>query len=361
MPELTQQAKPAATKQYFLFRWAESPGSLRDALIVVFVFLYTLGVLTWSLSALETYIGFIQVFDAQYVVAGLIPAASIGVIYVFMSRVRDASAALDIRPDAQRLRQYYRDVSPILYLSFATLYAFDLLLLVIYNTITGEITPGLFAYLDRLNPALTHFLWYVICMLLTLSVLQWPWQSPRIPSFFQNPTNGPFTRVNYYVTRLINWTNYYAKRSTTLAVHVLPYIFLFLAVREYAYGIFPNMPQEIGGGQPRCALLHLQKGMVAEETVQALSESHALVVEEVSNYNAAAGLTKYERIRRMEMKGLADSDEVVQTREVRVVYHSDKSLFFQILDSDHHVSTDKGIFEIRRDAIPSIIWLKKCF
>jgi hypothetical protein len=279
------------------------------------------------------YIGFIQVFDAQYIIAGFIPAASIVALYAFR-RVRQGYT----------LRHYYRDLSPLFFVAFATLHAFDLLVREIYNITTGQLTPGFFGYVERLNPSLDNFIWYVICMALTLSVLQWPWADPPVPSFSQGIAKRIFSRINYYF-----------KRSIKVAVYVPPFIFLLLAVREYVYGVFPNMPQEIGGGQPRCALLHIQKGKIAETTAQAPSENHAVMPQKISNYDAVWPIAEGRPNR-----GLADTDNVVQTKEVRVVYHSDKSLVFQILNEDHKVASYQGIFEVRRDAISAVIWLRTC-
>jgi hypothetical protein len=335
VPEPNQQATPDATMHHVRVRWNEALAGLRDVLIIAVGFLYTLGLLTWSLSALEMYIGFIQAFDAQYIVAGFIPAVLIVLIYAFMSsRARQSYT----------LRRYYRDLSPLLFIAFATLFALDLFLREMHNIIMGRSTLGLFGYLERLNPSLDNFIWYVICLALTLNVLQWPWADPPAPSSSQRIARIS-SRINYY--------SYYFKRSIKVSVCVLPCIFLVLAVREYVYGVFPNMPQEIGGGQPRCALLHVKKGEIAATTAQAQSEKHAVVPQEISDYGAVRP-TAEGRL------GLADTDKVVQTKEVRVVYHSDKSVFFQIPSKDHKLGSNQGIFEVKRDAIPAIIWLRSC-
>jgi hypothetical protein len=55
-------------------------GEARDGMLVLIAGVYILGFLSWAIYSLQENIGFIRIFDAQYFVAGILPAISISFI-----------------------------------------------------------------------------------------------------------------------------------------------------------------------------------------------------------------------------------------------------------------------------------------
>jgi hypothetical protein len=75
----------------------QSAGGFRDALLVGIGLFYALGLLTWSYSALERHMGFMDALDAQYLIAGIVPRIPVLVLaflfytsLAFQYRVREA-------------------------------------------------------------------------------------------------------------------------------------------------------------------------------------------------------------------------------------------------------------------------------
>src|SRR5438105_4559166 len=55
-------------------------GQARDGMLVLVAGVYILGFLSWAIYSVQENIGFIRIFDAQYFVAGILPAISISFI-----------------------------------------------------------------------------------------------------------------------------------------------------------------------------------------------------------------------------------------------------------------------------------------
>lgn len=137
-------------------------------------------------------------------------------------------------------------------------------------------------------------------------------------------------------------------------------LFLVLAVLEYIIDVFPIVPQEIGGGKPPCALLD-QEENISKETAQVLVENkHASSLNNSAIYEDNSGdLIGNDHGPphgdvRQEDRQTKDKQfkHIVRSKQVIIVYSSDKRLFFKMYGSGN----DAPVFETSKDAI-SVMYL----
>ena len=65
----------------FLVTTLKRLGEARNGILVVVSLVYLLGFLSWASYAVANDIGFVALFDAQYLLGGIVPAATIAVAY----------------------------------------------------------------------------------------------------------------------------------------------------------------------------------------------------------------------------------------------------------------------------------------
>jgi hypothetical protein len=197
----------------------------------------------------------------------------------------------------------------------------------------------IFWYISILFLSSDMFL-YIVYLILSVNVVHWLWglthvESPRVPRYF------PLRIFRYFPL------------GVALVVVI---VFLLLSTMVYVLEVFPHLPSEIGGGQARCARLDVQLDKLSQESagilieeakVPATAESPLVAGNEIRHYAKATG-------KKMKKQGEKDekAEETVTTREIYVVYISDKSLIF----SPSRPVERAPKYEVSREAISLISW-----
>ena len=304
----------------------------RDGFLVVGALVYALGFVTWAIHSWRTDIGFIDVLDAQYIVAGLVPGILISCTFYYIALARPHTT----------WGAKFRGIAVFLCFIFAVTHVINAFIEVVSDSATAR-DPGLFyfsmqligepvsAELGRRVAGFSRMLLYVIYLILSVNILHW------LRSSAQGAELG---RIS--VPEAIAW-----------AVVLL---FLFLSMKAYMLKVFPSLPPEMAGGQARCARLDVQLDKLSQETAGNLIEQAKVPATAESALLVGNEIRPDARATEKKMKSHSKKDEkakeTVTTREIYVVYISDKSLFF---------SLDKSIegarkYEVSRDAISLISW-----
>lgn len=191
-----------------LFALMEKIGDLRDGLLVVVGLLYILGYVAWSLHALVNNLGLLPALQAQYFVAGIVPA-----IVILM-----ACAAVGYSVKLARKLQEW---------------------------VSGR-------------PA--------VSAILALSVVALPWLSDRIPIVPRWISSAVF-----YVAILVIIFTVYPPRWSRRFILSFGTTYGLLGVILAMSVVYPAIPQDLGGVRPRCAFLDIFKGRVSKEMLRVLS------------------------------------------------------------------------------------------
>jgi hypothetical protein len=205
------------------FVWVEKRGVALTAL------LYVLGLVVWSLNAARRDLGLGAAPDLQYLVAGLVPALVLALaLAVLVAWLRLPAWSRD------RLHSWRPEIAAALASLGAVLFAAG---------IFGAAIFGWTGLLDRfpLLAVVVYATFGVGVVLLGLA------------------------REESWLFRLL-WYVY-----APIAIAFL----VALAFAFYAEGIYPRLPQSLGGGRPRCAQLDLDAGSLSRETLAELAPGAA--------------------------------------------------------------------------------------
>jgi hypothetical protein len=307
------ETKPATSTQSLVRRALAFLTENRDGFLVAGALVYALGFLTWSINSLRIGIGFIDVLDAQYIVAGIIPSALIfGTIYYIAQAHKDSESGTDFRGYAVsfcfivatvHVCYAIMDVMPDLKSRVTGVFHSLVALLSPSPTISGLIEIG-FLVLWRMSL-------YLFYLILSANLLHWLSSRPEgIPEGMES------SRISHYFSLVVAWG----------------VVIMFLVLSMWAYiDVFPSMPQEIGGGQGRCAWLDVQLDKLSEESARDLrdliGQGDAPVMNETNK-------------------------ETMRTRRIYIVYFSDKTVFFSLFKPVQNTI----IYEVSREAVSLISW-----
>ena len=250
-------------------------GNLRDTLLVGAGTIYILGYLSWSISAYSQGLGLLPALEAQYFMAGVVPAAILGMVLLLLFKLAAINAILQrlFAPEKAILNGAFR------YMAFGCVV---LIFLSAALAFLSEIWV-LPEFLDpkRIFESPARVVFYLIYAFVLLA-------APFIPRARTPGNEGeggdddPLTLG--YPSRFIR---------QHMSMIQLMYLALASSVWGFlAYGIyFENLPQEFGGIGKRCAYLDIHTDHVSRETLDALaepSEPLALAAPAPANQGAAA-------------------------------------------------------------------------
>ena len=195
--------------------WTEKRGA------ALTVLLYVLGLVVWSLNASRRELGLGAAADVQYLVAGLVPALVLAVaLALLVAWLRVPGWARD------RLNARWPGVAGALGSLGAVLFAVG---------IFGYAALGWTGVLDRF-PLLAGVLLVV---------------------FFTGVVLVGLTREESWLFRLV-WYVY-------APIGIL--FLVALAFAFYAEGLYPRLPQSLGGGRPRCVQLDIDASSLSAQTL----------------------------------------------------------------------------------------------
>ena len=258
-------------------------GEARDDFLMIAAFLYGLGYLVWSLHAWRFNLGLLPAFDSQYFIAGIIPALTVILAYLgakwaqhYLEKLREA-----LGPGATGFRQILR--------------------IVIFGTTT--ISFAIFKFPDagwfqRLFPWLAAhrfitFIWIILLLIL-----------PAPDSSYEPLMKGYMRAMVVYVALL----------------------FPMVGIGLYSERLHPVLPQELGGGRPRCAVLDIERSQLSEAMMKVMLTGPAL-----------------------------DAVQIQQSVAVDVFYDGKDFLLIKPRSDNQPRTTT---YEIKKDSVRGITWCK---
>jgi hypothetical protein len=205
-----------------MWDWLKNLGQYRDGLIIVTLGTYILGYIVKSIYSLRLNLGVLPLLDAQYAVAGLIPATIFLIIILLSLPFEKLPKPMVVI----NLVKKYRSFIGIILLAIV------LFILIILALRVSKSTP-----LDLERDPLNGLL--ILLALIMYILLVWIYKVTESKAF-------KLTLV-YLVVTTIMW------------------------VYIYSIIIYPIIPQALGGIRPRCAYLNLNKNGISQSTLMDLT------------------------------------------------------------------------------------------
>jgi hypothetical protein len=213
-------------------------GERHDGFLISGAVLYGLGYLVWSYNAWRNNLGQLPALEFQYLIAGIIPAVIIAVAWAavaFFYTATDKTVLLIERHPSLNLLT-------IAFLLFV---------------IAGGLLLGGLAIHRRWIPKekIGNYLYPLFVITVYLSVVMGLRLSQRIRA----------KRVPNHLARI----NLRQHALITIYRFLLPAVFCWCILRIYL-DLYPALPQELGGPQPRCAYVDLVRDETSPSTMSAL-------------------------------------------------------------------------------------------
>jgi hypothetical protein len=278
-------------------------GKLRDGFLVGGGALYVLGYIIWSLYASESHLGLVSAFQSQYLLAGILALVPVVLIYFVIQVVNALTRAL-IKKRMEWFNPYARGWKGLVRDRIVSL---GVALIALWGLV--NIGTNLF-HLTFLSPigAVAAPATYAALLLVL---------------FFE--TSNP---LGEWYIQLARWMINIWLVFVALAVLAL-----------YIVYVYPAIPQELGGAQPRCAYLDLARDQTSDEVVRELG-------------GATTG---------------ASAAKVARTGRLEVVYSGGDSILARIPSARRdtvHVLGDlvlsrpipSTLYELKRSAVQAITW-----
>jgi hypothetical protein len=218
--------------QVDLLKWL---GERRDGFLVAGAIVYGLGYLVWSYNAWRNHLGELPALEFQYVISGLVPAGILGLAFAaafFFFRVRKTVFALYKR------HSFLRWLVPMIVAAFQVV--FSLLFSATARHWTGLVwtKEQAYTYTAPILVIITYF------------------------SFFAPAAD--FSDQTKKVHRIYSYVFMLTSRIW------MPFAFSWFSIALYL-SLYPRLPQELGGPQPRCAYVDLVRDDTAPSTLSALA------------------------------------------------------------------------------------------
>lgn len=247
--------------------WLRQIGHLRDGFLVGAGALYLLGYLVWTGYAARYGLGLLPALEPQYLLAGLIPALVLCLVYFGFCHFPQFKEELwknkDTTGPGKRKKIGFKLFGALLIISIF----FDMVLtnLVLSDAIQDELSLTRMRFFGYALVGIVWFLfmpgWKIPTKKSSMNLLlPWRWRKPK------KATHKNISRMRLWLYRLGQWLHRLAYSYLLLIVGGTLVIFL------YGYAI-DVIPQEVGGFRARCAYVDIDKDRVSQETVgQIMSE-----------------------------------------------------------------------------------------
>lgn len=274
-----------------LLKWL---GDHRDGFLVAGAALYGLGYLVWSYTAWKTGRGLLPALELQYIVAGFVPAIIIAVAWTAISlfyRIRDRLLAFTVKH-----RRWGIAIGGAVVLGFV--------LTVVVDTATGY---------QRWTAPLVLVFFYLMALLAK-------------PNFrLGSPARG---RMLGQVFGL----------AIGLYRYLIPVTLAYYGVLFYL-DLYPKLPQELGGPEPRSAYVDMIVKEVSKDTLDVL----------VPPYAPPAVAT-------------TDAPQVVRSRRLQVFFSSNDYLLVKPAPDEHGQDLpqtgETPLYELKKEVIRAVTWTK---
>lgn len=339
-------------------------GELRDGFLVGVVIVYILGYIVWAFNAWQNNLGLLPAIDFQYFIAGIVPTVLLLTLYIAIrgNILVHEKVPIWFGPSVTGWGRILRII-------IFVVCGGSLLLWVLLDITTDRSESISLIFEPYVRPIL--YIWIV--SLYFLPPVQKAQQSDETPKKFNSTNNNqlkslldrctarlvsykqdsklfrPFRFILRIILRIIFA---FLRFIIGLAVFLLAltngvrdpslnkvfrsigsfYAFLFiimLAVIGIAFfieDVYPNIPQEFGGPQPRCAYLDVATAQLSNETRKAI----------------------------LPVNTISSDSRVVRSNKVDVFFLG--SEFLMVKPSIENLGNESEIYEIRRSDVEVVIW-----
>ncbi len=244
------------SKTAIAFRRLKTLGQMRDVLLVSGSAVYISGYLVWALVAWRRQLGTLPVLDAQYFVAGLPPLAAL--VLALVVALSLGKFVVPLWRTWVKARKPHHQLIVRLGLGSAALLAFAI------PWVTTKISP------DR--TALAFGVFAVIMWLSTVLAAEAP-LSPLVLSLitqFDQSGQAASLVVSQPFSKVIALVGYVDRLNQLVMVYVVPPLVAIGFASIFVSDLYPRIPQELGGGKPRCATVDFEPSQVSAEALSEL-------------------------------------------------------------------------------------------
>lgn len=282
-------------------------GEARDGMLVLIAGVYILGFFSWAIYSLQENIGFIRIFDAQYFVAGILPAISIAFIVLGWT--------------------LWRILWPPLRLMAAIL-VYVLFFLIFLN--------GAFEFLPISVPH--HPSWGTAFLIFAAGLFFIPL---LLIGSREALRQKPLENVGWLgaVYNEILSYKYFVAGFGYLAI----FLFLLGMFGLYVGIIYPGLPQEFGGPRARCADVILDPRALSKQAWEQFGVTLTTTSAESSGADKPSGIAS------------TQSEPTHFLKRAQVLYSDDKAVIFRPDGSD----PKSGSIEIRKDLVRALVWCRE--
>jgi hypothetical protein len=291
----------AQTKKSDWLKWL---GERRDGFLVGGAVVYGLGYLVWSLNAWRNHLGQLPAFEFQYIISGLIPGILIAIAWLAIKFFRNMRDKIIIMNE-----KYHVTARIVLFVTGLIMLPLVSLLMVI---------PTLWSK-NVLNYEQFFIYFFSIVLIIALMIYFLALEVSAFRKTFSQQTPG--------LPKIDKVSNIYR--------YLMTFFFCFFSLILYLF-LYPRLPQELGGPQPRCAYIDL-------------------VGDEISP-TSLADLVPYSSISNVPGAKI----NVVRSMKLNVYFsNNDYSLVRIYTDPNNSSGTDilkLPLYELRKDIIRDIQW-----
>jgi len=269
--------------------WLKWLGERRDGFLIAGAVLYGLGYVVWSYNAWRNHLGQLPAIEFQYLMSGLIPGAIIGMglaATAFFSRMRDKAIAV-----FEKHRFLSNIITGVIFLALTGL------------NLTA-ITLG-----QRKEQATLYTLPLIAAIMYLSLITNYP-VSKRPPSRFGDTLES-------------------------LSKYLLVVMFCGFSLAIYV-NVYPRLPQELGGPQPRCAYIDLVREEIAPSSLAVLVPSRPVDT------------------------ATASQSKVVRSNKLNVYFSSNDYLLVRTATHAKDASSadlkNAPLYELRKEVIRLVEW-----
>lgn len=292
--------------------WPKLISGIRDGVLVVASILYVFGYFAWSIYAYQNNLGLLPILESQYLIAGIVPAL---IVLLLCSVIRG------IIRFRQRTQRWLAQAEAEWELTLR-----DTLVAIFHLSFFVFFVSGVFASFETAlsiqAERVVHYSAYAMAL--------FAFFLPPLPSDKDKVTVGRIFREIASIIRMDGGPGHAFRKLmnaySTILVMFVVFLLSVAALRYFVETVYPSIPQEFGGSQPRCARLDVTVTQLSPETCEAILPTSSVHSE----------------------------NQVAQTIDMNVFFAGSEFMLVRPLTQRH--GPEPEVHEIRRSVIQAVTW-----